>query len=129
MFLRLFILFTLVPLIEIYLFIRIGAMIGAGPTVAVILITGALGAWLARQQGFTVVKRIQAEMTQGIPPAAQIFDGALILAGGILLITPGFLTDAFGFILLIPPTRAVVRSYLARWAKRRVEIQQGVIDI
>ena len=75
------------------------------------------------------LRTIQQEMAAGVPPTGQLFDGALVLVGGVLLLTPGFLTDATGFALLVPQVRALIRDRLAAWAKKRVRIQHGVIDV
>jgi UPF0716 protein FxsA len=126
---HLFLLFTLVPLVDLYLLFKVGARIGAGLTFGIVVGTGALGAWLAREQGFAVLRRIQEDMTRGVPPTDALLDGALVLAGGVLLITPGFITDAAGFALLVPPVRRAVRAWLAAWAARRIRFQHGVIDV
>lgn len=129
MFARLFILFTIVPVAEIYLLIKLGRLLGAGTTIAIVLLTGALGAYLARQQGFSVLTKIQKDLQNGIPPTDRLLDGALILVGGVVLLTPGFLTDLTGLLLLLPPTRRIAKSYLTSWAKKRINIEQGVIDV
>lgn len=121
LFTRLLLLFTLVPLLEIYLLIKIGAAIGAFATIAVVVVTGIVGAGLARRQGFVVWLRIQYEMQQGRFPARDLVDGLLILAAGIVLITPGVITDALGFLILIPVTRAPVRRWLQARLDRMME--------
>ncbi len=114
MFFRLLLLFTVVPLIELYLLIRVGAIIGALPTILIVLGTGALGAFLARRQGFQVWVRIQGSLQQGRFPAKELIDGLLVLAAGLLLITPGIMTDVLGFLLLFPVTRTFFRRALMR---------------
>jgi UPF0716 protein FxsA len=123
MLLRLFLVFTIVPIIEIWLLIKIGRVIGSLPTVAILLAISMTGAWLARSQGFRVVVAIRDELAAGRLPAAHLFDGALILAGGILLLTPGFFTDFIGIFFLIPATRKLLKSWLRSWLERR--LRQG----
>ncbi|GAB7078514.1 FxsA family protein [Megalodesulfovibrio paquesii] len=121
MLMRLFLLFTLVPALELYLLIKIGSAIGVLPTVAIVIGTGVAGAWLARREGAGVVMRIRQQMQQGIMPAGELLDGACILAAGVLLITPGFLSDLLGIALLAPPTRALLLGLVLRWYQRAVE--------
>jgi len=123
MLLRLFLVFTIVPIIEVWLIIKIGHVIGALPTVAVLLAISLTGAWLARTQGFQVIVAIRDELAAGRLPAAHILDGALILAGGILLLTPGFFTDFIGLFFLIPATRLMLKRWLGNWLERK--LRQG----
>lgn len=116
MFAKLLGLFTVVPLVELFILIKIGGLIGAGPTVLIVLVTGIAGAFLARQQGARVWRHIQTEMEAGLLPADPLIDGLLLLVAGAVLITPGILTDLLGFVLLVPPTRAPIR----RWVKNRL---------
>ena len=119
MLLWLALLFITVPLVEIALLIRVGEAVGLGPTLAIVIGTGLLGAWLARLEGLRTARAIQAELEAGRLPAARLTDAALILAAGLLLLTPGILTDLAGFALLAPPVRAVVRRSLAAALARR----------
>jgi UPF0716 protein FxsA len=112
MFLRLLVLFTLVPLVELFLLIQVGRVIGLWPTIGIVIATGALGAWLARFQGLRVLWTIRENLAQGTMPTTALLDGALILAAGAVLLTPGLITDAIGFFLLIPAGRALVRKLL-----------------
>jgi UPF0716 protein FxsA len=121
MFLRLFALFTLLPLAELYILIKIGVSIGALPTVLLVIGTGALGAWLARTQGFVVWMRIQEEMNMGRFPADDMLDGLLIFFAGAVLITPGIITDILGFLILLPPTRRAIRNWVKRKLQRMAE--------
>lgn len=110
-----FLLFVSIPLIEIYLFIEIGGLIGAGWTVATVILTALIGTALLRQQGVSTLMRARSRMEQGQLPAEQLAEGALLVLAGALLLTPGFLTDGIGFILLFPPTRmAMARAAMAR---------------
>ena len=114
MFWILFLAFTLVPVIEIYLFIKVGENIGAMRTVLLVIATGFAGAYLARLQGMQTMYRVRTSLQQGIMPADELLDAVLIFAAGIVLLTPGFLTDAFGLLLLIPETRKIFKGYLKR---------------
>ena len=129
MFLRLLLLFTIVPLIELYLLIKIGGVIGVVPTIAIVVGTGVLGAWLARWQGLAVLRRISDEMAAGRLPTDALIDGLLILVAAAVLLTPGLLTDSLGFVLLVPASRALVRKVVAAAIARRVpESRPDVID-
>ena len=101
----LFLIFLLVPIIEIYFLIEIGEVIGAIPTVFLVVFTAVLGAQLLRFQGLSTLQRVQASMARGEMPAVELLEGVVMLVGGALLLTPGFFTDALGFICLIPPLR------------------------
>lgn len=127
MLIRLFLLFAVVPVIEVYLLLKVGSLIGAVPTVALLLAISMAGAWLVRHQGFELMRRIQAEMAQGRLPAAELLDGAMVLVGGILLLTPGFFTDVLGLFFLIPFTRALIKQLVRFWLQRRLD--RGVITI
>ena len=122
MFLRLLLLFTIVPLVELYLLITIGGFIGVAPTIAIVIGTGVLGAWLARWQGLTVLRRISDEMAAGRLPTDALIDGLLVLVAAAVLLTPGLITDTLGFILLIPGSRASVRKVVAAAIERRVDV-------
>lgn len=105
-------LFIGIPLIEIFLFIEVGGWIGAWPTIALVILTAFIGTALLRQQGLATLARAQAEINEDRLPLGEIFNGFCLLVGGVLLLTPGFLTDALGFALLIPPMRAVLGRFL-----------------
>ncbi len=121
--LRLLLLFTVVPLVELFLLIRIGEAIGLVRTVAIVLGTGILGAWLTRLQGLRVLARIRSDLAAGRMPTDSLIDGLLILVAGLVLITPGLLTDMTGFFLLVPTSRAWLRRRIA--AAFRAQIQIG----
>ncbi|HSW09291.1 MAG TPA: FxsA family protein [Bacillota bacterium] len=123
--LRLLLIFSLVPLAEIALLIEVGRRIGLPATLALVLLTAAAGAVLARRQGLAVVRSIGDDLSRGELPAVGLMDGALILIGGILLVTPGFLTDAAGLLLLVP----AVRRWIRRWLRRALEgaIARGTV--
>jgi len=107
-------LFVAVPLAELYVLIQVGQVIGALPTIALLLVDSIAGGVLLRSQGRTAWRRLATTLRSGRPPAREVADGALIIFGGALLLTPGFLTDVLGFLLLLPPTRALVRRVLTR---------------
>ena len=117
---RLLLLFVLVPVAELMLLIRLGEWIGLWPTLGLIVVTGVVGSVLARQQGFSVLRRLQSRLGQGGLPGRELMDGAIILVSGALLLTPGVVTDVIGFAGLIPPTRALIRAGLGRWLKKKV---------
>jgi len=117
MFFKLFLAFTLIPAIEIYLFIKVGAVIGAVNTVAVVILTGFTGAYLARLQGLQTMIRVRSSLQQGIMPTEDLVDALLIFVAGIVLLTPGFLTDAAGLLFLYPNTR----RHFKRWMKSKFE--------
>lgn len=114
---RLILLFTIVPLAELYILIKIGSHIGGFTTILLVVMTAMLGAGLARLQGLRTLQQIQLSLSQGQIPAEELIDGVLILAGGILLLTPGVLTDLFALVLLFPYTR----TYFKRWLRRRFD--------
>jgi UPF0716 protein FxsA len=114
MFPKLLVLFIGLPLLELAILVKLGEVIGFWPTIGVVIVTGILGASLARAQGFMVYTRIQSELAAGRIPAGGLVDGLLILIGGIVLLTPGLLTDLFGFALLIPWMRVIFKGWLQR---------------
>ena len=129
MFARLLLLFTVVPLVELFLLIEVGRVIGPWPTVAIVIGTGVIGAWLARIQGFLVLRRVQEDLQAGRPPADGLVDGLLILVAGAVLLTPGMLTDALGFVLLAPPGRRWIRKLVVTAFSRHFRlIDPNVID-
>lgn len=113
----LFFFLIFLPVAEIALLIAIGRQIGLAATVALLLVTGLLGAFLARRQGLGIVRRMQSEMAEGRAPAGQLLDGALILLAGVLLIVPGVLTDVLAFLCLLPAGRRLIKV----WLRRRFE--------
>ncbi len=107
-------LFVLVPIVELFVILQVGAAIGAWWTIALLVAASVLGSVLMRAQGRAVWRRFGEAVRAGRPPATEVADGALVLFGGALLLTPGFATDALGLALLLPPTRAIVRRALVR---------------
>ena len=124
-------LFILVPMIEIYVIIQVGHAIGALDTIALLVLVSLVGAWLTRHEGFVVLRRLRAQIDAGRAPTGELIDGALVLGAGVLMLTPGFVTDVVGLLVLFPPTRALLRRYL----RHRFEVRtlggpdDGVIDV
>ena len=117
--------FLVVPLAELYVIIQVGQAFGALNTIALLIVVGAAGAWLAKREGVSVWRRFQRQVQSGAVPGKEIADGVMILFAAALLMTPGFLTDLLGIALLMPPVRAVVRGILMKQAARRA----GVIRV
>ena len=119
---RLLLLFVAVPVIELVLLIEIGQRVGTLATIGLIIGTGTVGAFLARQQGLTTLARVRADLDEGRLPAAPLVDGVLILLAGALLLTPGVLTDAVGFLCLIPACRRLLKRWLKPGFERAVSV-------
>ena len=119
MLLKLFLAFTIIPIIEIFLLIEIGSMFGALTAVTLVILTGFLGAFLARMQGLQTLYRIQESLREGRMPSGELLDALLIVIAGLVLLTPGFLTDSAGFLLLIPATR----NFIKYWLRRQIELR------
>jgi len=120
MLLPLVVLFIVVPIAELAVIIQVGQLIGVWWTIAILVADSILGSVLMRSQGRVAWRRFNEAMRAGRPPAREVLDGALVIFGGALLLTPGFISDLLGLLLLIPPTRAVVRTVLARRLVRRM---------
>lgn len=130
MLVRLFLLFTLIPVVELALLVEVGGRIGIAPTIAIVLTTGAVGAWLARAQGLRALQRLQEALRAAQFPGDEIFDGVVILAGGLLLLTPGFLTDILGFCALIPGTRHLLKTLIKRQVRGRLpDKRDGAVHV
>ena len=121
MFARLLILFTVVPLVELALLIKLGDAIGLWPTITIVIATGVLGATLAKSQGTRTVGAIRAQLAEGRAPTEGLINGLLILVGGVVLLTPGLLTDILGFSLLVPFTRDMFRKNLQNRLRKHAE--------
>lgn len=113
--LLLFFLFIVIPVMELYVLIEVGSEIGAFSTIWLVILTAAIGAWLVRRQGVSVLMRVRENLEKGEPPAIEMLEGALLLITGVALLLPGFVTDAIGFLLLVPPFR---RWIIIKWLKR-----------
>lgn len=120
-------LIIVVPALEIWLLISIGQYIGPWLTIILIILTGVLGAWLAKYQGLEALRNAQQKMSYGQMPGDVIIDGLCILVGGVLLLTPGFISDSIGFFLLIPATRNLVKPFIIRVIRNRMDKGQFTI--
>ncbi len=116
----LFLLFLVVPFVELFVIIQVGQAIGALDTVALLVVVSAVGAWLVKREGLGVLRRARQRVDAGAVPGRELVDGVLILFAGALLLTPGFLTDLVGVLLLVPPVRASVRLAASRFLQRRM---------
>lgn len=121
MFLALLAIFIIVPILELWVIFEVGSQVGFLNTFVVLIVIGATGAALAKSQGYRAVARIQQDINQGRMPGDSLLDGALILAGAILLLAPGFITDVVGLCALFPPTRSLLRRWLKSRLKKAVE--------
>jgi UPF0716 protein FxsA len=119
-------LFIVVPLIEIAVIIQVGQWLGVVNAIGLLLLVSVVGAWLVKRQGLGVLRRIREQQQAGQVPAVAVFDGALILVAGLLLLFPGFVTDVFGLLLLVPPVRAGVRAYLRRRFRAHLRVVRSV---
>ncbi|MFC9974511.1 FxsA family protein [Spirillospora sp. NPDC127200] len=117
--------FLLMPILEIYVIIQVGQVIGGWPTVALLLAESLLGGWIVRREGRRAWRGLQATFGRGEMPDRELADAALVLVGGVLLLTPGFVTDLFGFLFVLPFTRPLVRRALLAYAARRVKAATG----
>ena len=121
-------LFIVVPLAELYVILKVGDAIGALWTILLLAADSVLGSMLLRAQGRSVWRRFNETMAAGRVPHRELIDGVLVIFGGAFLITPGFLTDIVGLVLLIPPTRAIIRRLVARRLGRRI-VTRGPYDV
>jgi UPF0716 protein FxsA len=112
----------IVGIVEIAVMIQVGHWIGVVNTIGLLLLISVIGAWLVKHQGLGVLRKIREQRMAGQLPAAPVFDGALLLVAGVLLVIPGFVTDALGLLLLVPPVRAVARRFATRRFLRRVQV-------
>lgn len=127
MFAKLLLLFTLGPLVELYVLIEIGRRVGTGPTIILVLATGFFGVFLARAQGFLALRRIANTLRNGELPGDELLDGVLILVGSAFLLTPGLISDTIGFLLLLPAPRKKVKRLILR--KLRRALDEGTLRI
>lgn len=128
MFARLLILFITIPILELCLFLLLGSKIGIPTTLAIIVVTAILGAWLTKSQGLKALTRYQTALSQGRLPHEEVMDGLLILIAGAVLLTPGFLTDAIGFSLLVPSVRDLVKAVAKGYLSGKVSAVGDVMD-
>lgn len=120
MFFKLFLIFAVVPLLELGVLIKIGTHIGAMNTIALVILTAIVGAYMVRQEGLGVLYRMQRDMNEGIFPADEIINGAMILVAGALLLTPGVFTDLIGFMMVFPLSRNFIRKYVKRYIEKKI---------
>ena len=111
-----------VPLLELYVIIRVADQMGTGETIMLLIAVSVVGAWMVRRSGLGVLNQIRVRLNRGELPAGELVDGMLILIAGALMLTPGFLTDCVGLLLLFPPTRLVVRSVLVRRFAKKINL-------
>jgi UPF0716 protein FxsA len=125
----LFLVFIVVPIAELYVIVQVADLIGVLETIALLIVVSIVGTWLMKQQGMAVWRRLRTTLEQGRMPGDEVSDGAMILFGGALLLTPGFLTDILGLILLFPPTRAVIRSASRRTMNKWMQKRSGAAGV
>ena len=121
MFFRLFLLFSIIPAVELALLVYAGSKIGIPETLSIVIATAIAGAFLVRREGLGVLLRIQEDLGRGSFPANSLLDGAMVLVSGALLLTPGFITDLIGFLLVIPASRTVIKRIVVRLLRRHLE--------
>jgi len=122
----LLLLFLVVPFLELWFILTVADSIGTPETILVLILVAVAGTWLMKRAGLGVLRRLQEKTERGELPTDDLVDGALVLGAGALLLTPGFLTDIVGLVLLLPPTRALLRPGVKRWAQRKVETKVRV---
>jgi len=123
MFWKLLLAFTIIPAVELYLLVSLGQWIGPLATVLLIVLTGLLGAALAKQEGTAVLAQLRADLGRGIPPASHMVEGVMVFAGGLLLLTPGLLTDITGFALILPFTRKPISPLISAYLLKRFQVR------
>jgi UPF0716 protein FxsA len=114
-------LFLIVPIAELYVIVQVAGSLGILNTLGLLILSSIVGAWLAKREGIGLLRRIQEQLQRGQLPASDVVDGALILFAGALMVAPGFLTDLLAIVLLLPPTRALIRIALVRRFRHRIE--------
>ncbi|HEX2063034.1 MAG TPA: FxsA family protein [Acidimicrobiales bacterium] len=115
----LFLLFLVVPFVELYVIIQVGQALGALNTIGLLVLISVVGAWLVKREGLGVLRKAQTRVQAGVIPGSELVDGVLILFAGALLLTPGFVTDFVAVLLLVPPVRAAIRATAFRQLRRR----------
>ncbi len=129
MFFKLFLIFAVIPMIELALLIKIGSVIGTFNTILVVILTAVIGAYLVRSEGTGVMYRLQKNMQEGVFPGEELIDGALILIAGAVLLTPGFFTDIFGFLIVFPVSREYIKKIARHHIKKHMKPNEIEIDI
>jgi UPF0716 protein FxsA len=120
MFFNLFLLFTIIPIIELAILIKVGSFLGVFNTVLIVILTAVVGAYMVRSEGIGVMYRIQKSMQEGVFPEEELINGAMILVAGALLLTPGFFTDVIGFIMVFPVSRNIIKKYAKKHIHKRI---------
>lgn len=115
-------LFLVVPFLELFVLLQVGEAIGVLDTIALLVLVSLVGAWLVKREGLGVLRRAQQRAAAGAVPGRELVDGVLILFAGALLLTPGFVTDVVGILLLLPPVRAALRGATVKWLRRRATV-------
>lgn len=119
----LFLLFLVVPFVELYVILQVSHAIGGLNTIAILIVMSVVGAALVKREGLAVLRRLQQRVNAGQMPGRELIDGVLVLLAGALMLTPGFLSDVFGILLLLPPVRAAMRAYAIRRLRHRIIIR------
>ncbi|MDB9942162.1 FxsA family protein [Pseudomonadales bacterium] len=114
-----------IPILEMIVLIKVGGMIGAIPTVGLVVLTATIGVWLLKREGLATLTRLQQKMAQGELPGKELLEGVMLIIGGALLLTPGFVTDAIGFVCLIP----WLRQPVATWLLNHTQLFQGTMQM
>lgn len=126
---RLILLFTVVPAVELFVLLQLGSLLGPTPTFLIILLTGVAGAWLAKREGLGVLRSLQTELSRGLPPGDRLMEGALVVVGGLLLVTPGVFTDLTGFLLIAPWSRRWLAPRALKALTSRIDVQTFGPDV
>lgn len=129
MFFKLFLIFAIIPVLELALLIKIGSIIGTFNTILIVILTAVLGAYLFKMEGLGVMERMQKSMQDGIFPGDEIINGVIILVAGALLLTPGFFTDVFGFLMVIPFSRKFFKKIAVRYIRKKINPDEIEIHI
>ncbi len=128
MFFKLFLLFSVIPVVELAILIKIGSFFGVLNTAMIVILTAVVGAYMVRLEGLGVLSRIQNMMNQGEFPGDELISGAMILVAGALLLTPGFFTDIIGFVMVIPVSRNIIAKHLKRYLEKKISPKDIHID-
>lgn len=129
MFFKLFLLFTIIPVIELAILIKVGSYIGSLNTMAIVILTAVIGAYMVKSEGIGVMSRLQRDMQNGIFPAEEIISGMMILVAGALLLTPGFFTDILGFLMVFPVSREFIKKNVKRYIKKKANSNEIEIHL
>jgi UPF0716 protein FxsA len=129
MFFKLFLIFAVVPVIELALLINIGSLIGVLNTVIIVILTATIGAYMVRMEGIGVMYRIQRNMQEGIFPGNELINGMMILIAGAMLLTPGFFTDVLGFLMVFPVSREFIKKIARRYIKKKMSSDEIEIHL